>query len=527
MSSQPFPVPVEIISDEDEKQISKKRKTTPTVVILDDDILDTPKIPNNYYILDNTPIADHVIFKSDSPTLNKSSVHSAVSNLICLESDDESEGGIGRKYTKEIEDSPPDHGLDDIIIMSSHAGSILGLRFWDLDCAYSDTEDKAVLSEQVANALMQSHKGFDYDEEQTREQKRKNKEEKIRVAEERKLKREQEKLQKKALKAEAAEARKLQKEQQKWEKGKLSLKSIVAVIDAKVVELGSGSIGGQLLSMFAEKGLSFRITSNPIEGSILWTRSFPEELSELSAKGSEIPYVMLIYEADEFCNLVINESFMSHVSSVRSHYSSYTVCYLTNKLMAYINKREQAQYKKESNSSLWRRPPVEEVLSKLTTEFNSVHSRHCRDESELADHVVGLTTALATCQYRKKLTRLSVNAEGLVPKDFIDRDLIRKSSWLKCLVAIPKVQPRCAIAIGKIYPTMKSLLSVYMDTSKSVHEKEFLLEDIPMEDLLGNIERKVGAVCSKRVYRILMAENGNIKSEDVENGADSFKMGVV
>jgi len=39
---------------------------------------------------------------------------------------------------------------------------------------------------------------------------------------------------------------------------------------------------------------------------------------------------------------------------------------------------------------------------------------------------------------------------------------------LKALVAMPKVQPRFAIAIGKKYPTMKSLLSVYMDPSKSV-----------------------------------------------------------
>lgn len=36
------------------------------------------------------------------------------------------------------------------------------------------------------------------------------------------------------------------------------------------------------------------------------------------------------------------------------------------------------------------------------------------------------------------------------------------------MVAIPKVQPRFAVAIWKKYPTMKSLLSVYMDPSKSV-----------------------------------------------------------
>lgn len=56
----------------------------------------------------------------------------------------------------------------------------------------------------------------------------------------------QEKLQKAAQKAEAAEMKKLQKEKQKWEKGKFALKSIVAEIDAKAVELGS--VGGELFS---------------------------------------------------------------------------------------------------------------------------------------------------------------------------------------------------------------------------------------------------------------------------------------
>lgn len=38
--------------------------------------------------------------------------------------------------------------------------------------------------------------------------------------------------------------KKLQKEKKQWEKGKLALKSIVAEIDTKVIELGS--VGGNL-----------------------------------------------------------------------------------------------------------------------------------------------------------------------------------------------------------------------------------------------------------------------------------------
>lgn len=38
---------------------------------------------------------------------------------------------------------------------------------------------------------------------------------------------------------------------------------------------------GHLLTRFAEKGLSFRITSNPIERSILWKMNVPDELSQV------------------------------------------------------------------------------------------------------------------------------------------------------------------------------------------------------------------------------------------------------
>ncbi|XP_074308634.1 uncharacterized protein LOC141643389 isoform X3 [Silene latifolia] len=381
--------------------------------------------------------------------------------------------------------------------------------------------------------------------EQSREQgPNKNKaEEKLRQMEEKKLRKEQEKLQKAALKAEAAKLKELEKEKKKLEKFKFSEKNIVAKIDAKVIQLGK--IGGHLVTMFGDKGLKFELTSNLVEKSIIWSMSVPEGTSQLSLPTSEIPYILLVYEAEEFCKIVNDGSFFNHISSVQTRYPDYKICCLTNRLMSYINKRENDKYKNRNDSSCWKRPPVEEVFAKLTTQFANVHSRKCADEAELAEHVVGLTLNLAKCHSRKKLTHLTVNANGSnVPKDCVDRRLIMKHPWLKALVSIPKVQPRFAIAIWKKYPNMKSLLSAYLDPTKSVsiwsmvhcfsfsakglytlmkvHEKEFLLKDLQVECLLGNEDRRLGELCSKRVYRILMAQNGSINTDDVENGADFF-----
>ncbi|ESW31783.1 hypothetical protein PHAVU_002G267400 [Phaseolus vulgaris] len=446
---------------------------------------------------------------------------------ICLESDDELESfGVGKRDENEARDSR---------WISNSMGSGNSPERHILRGNATQTE---MLENNLSNPTSLRVENMDMEKEENAKNMKKSKvpsknttkavgktkmtkEERSRLMEEKKLQKEQEKLQKAALKAEAAELKKIEKEKQKWEKGKFAIKSIVAEIDAKVVE--AGSIGGHLLTRFAEKGLTYHITSNPISGSILWSMKVPEQISQLSTERIEIPYVLLIYEADKFCNLVTNDSLFNQISSIRSLYPSYTVCYLTNRLLSYINKREQEKYKNPENNSCWRRPPIEEVLAKLTTNFNKVHSRQCVDEAELAEHVVGLTCSLASCQFRKKLTRLSVHANGaLIPKDCVDRNLIKKSLWLKGLVSIPKVQPRFAIAIWKKYPTMKSLLSVYMDPCKSEHEKEFLLKDLMTEGLLGG-DRRLGEVCSKRVYRILMAQSGCIRTDDVENGADFFE----
>ncbi|KAL2521455.1 Crossover junction endonuclease EME1B [Forsythia ovata] len=519
------------------------------------------------YVVAETPISE--LSKSLVPIVNcnrgvsnsesgcsliSNRMSSGINGLIFVESDDESEnvgGSEAWKHNETVFASELTKGseFDSRLVASSFPlGSSVELHKFpmanadvmqmsessrhpssledDISMACRGHNDRNDIFEPMDQVLRQSGKSVDKPKRKTEaddgvKKKKMSKEERLHMMEEKKQQKEQEKLLKAASRAEAAKMKKHQKEMQKWEKGKYALKSIVAKIDTKVVELGS--VGGHLLSRFSEKSLSYRITSNPVERSIIWTMAVPEDISQVSSEEIEISYVLIVYEAEEFCNLIMNESLMGHVRSIQQRYPHHTICYLTNRLMAYINKREQGQYKNPTNSSGWKRPPIEEVMSKLTTHFSKVHSRQCIDEAELAEHVVGLTCSLASCQFRKRLTRLSVDANGsLIPKDSVDKNLIKKSMWLKALVAIPKVQPRFAIAIWKKYPTMKSLLCVYMDPSKSVHEKEFLLKDLTIEGLLGD-DRRLGEICSKRVYRILMAQCGSIKTDDVESGADFFR----
>lgn len=59
-------------------------------------------------------------------------------------------------------------------------------------------------------------------------------------------------------------------------------------------------------------------------------------------------------------------------------------------------------------------------------------------------------------------------------------------SRLKALISIPKVQPRYALAIWKKYPTLKSLLLVYMDTTKTVSLLSIFLV-FPYTEYVGDV----------------------------------------
>jgi crossover junction endonuclease EME1 len=53
---------------------------------------------------------------------------------------------------------------------------------------------------------------------------------------------------------------------------------------------------------------------------------------------------------------------------------------------------------------------------------------------------------------------------------------------------------------------------------KQVAEKERLLSDLKSEDRLGDERRRLGDKCSRRVYRMLMAQNGDLDTDDPEAG---------
>lgn len=59
---------------------------------------------------------------------------------------------------------------------------------------------------------------------------------------------------------------------------------------------------------------------------------------------------------------------------------------------------------------------------------------------------------------------------------------------------------------------------------KQVKEKELLLSDLKGEDRLGDERKRLGIKCSTRVYRMLMAQNGDLDTDDTEAGGRGMEL---
>ena len=51
---------------------------------------------------------------------------------------------------------------------------------------------------------------------------------------------------------------------------------------------------GHLLTRFAEKGLSFRVTSNPVERSIMWKMNVPDHIAKVRCRSFRAHYPTLM-----------------------------------------------------------------------------------------------------------------------------------------------------------------------------------------------------------------------------------------
>ncbi|CAM6098288.1 unnamed protein product [Calypogeia fissa] len=383
---------------------------------------------------------------------------------------------------------------------------------------------KAALSEEEL-AAREAQKQRDKELKQAQKEQKK---------EELKRRKEESRRQKEAEKAAASGKKRLDKQEEEWQKGKNALRNTIMYIDTRLID--SKPMGSLLLNQITAKNYTYKSRENPIEHTVVWTMKRPPVDSQVEAEGLgsqaddamnsqrsnsqsqqevEMQYVAVVLQGEEFARMVADKEIEANLSKIRKKYPTYSVCYLISGLKKFLHKKEQRQYR--TGDQTWTRPNVEKVLAEFITNHIGVNARLCIDECEVADHVVGLTRGLAESPFKKKLSSISVHANGEhLGKGDPNKQIVKTSPWMKFLCVIDGVNGATAIAIANKYPTMRALLKVYLDKSIRPRQKEKLLEGLVKDT--GTSRNSIGASISKRIYRIFTARNGDLSTEEVGEG---------
>jgi hypothetical protein len=83
----------------------------------------------------------------------------------------------------------------------------------------------------------------------------------------------------------------------------------------------------------------------------------------------------------------------------------------------------------------------------------------------------------------------------------------RTLTWVKQLMCIPGISEIKAIAIAKQYPTIKSLMEIYLSEEYNSNEKEQFLAEVMIENKTKSTKKRLGVALSTKIYRFFNADN--------------------
>ncbi|TNV77009.1 hypothetical protein FGO68_gene4673 [Halteria grandinella] len=145
----------------------------------------------------------------------------------------------------------------------------------------------------------------------------------------------------------------------------------------------------------------------------------------------------------------------------------------------------------------------------LSYEFDYIQLDHTID---VIDFLKEMHASVQDKPYRKELSMYS--RKGFRPgkkailSGFKDPLSVTYISFLMC---IPGVSENKAIGLAKIYPTIKSLMDMFLDEKVPEKEKLAQLREIEVCTSMGDKNKKLGKVLADRIFKVLMCVNPNLQ----------------
>lgn len=310
---------------------------------------------------------------------------------------------------------------------------------------------------------------------------------------------------------------------------KQALEELTVLIDRRLLEQAGGA---DVLSFLQKNNCKTQIQDLKLANTILWRRKTKNEETEQEEEYEE-KFLLVKVTATDLATLISKDMLIKHYDMLKTSYVGYRITYLIEGLDAYLKdsvKEKSASMrnivlsmsdsqvpsatavtnkkKKEDSERRLMRKDFDEALLVLQIE-KGCSVRKTYDANETADTVYRFTSSIAQIPYKKQEPAFETFcAESALGGRKSAKTIYE--AWIAQLEQINSVSKQIAEAIAKKFPTLRSLVNMYLSTGMTEREKKLLLAELRIESF-GAPGRKVGPAISEKVYRVFVETNGAAK----------------
>ncbi|KAK9828426.1 hypothetical protein WJX81_006839 [Elliptochloris bilobata] len=333
-----------------------------------------------------------------------------------------------------------------------------------------------------------------------------------------------ENAERKAREKEEEKARKArEREQRKRDSGRGALEEITPIIS----QLNHASMLAAAAALHAE-GITFApdaaggaaLTHLPGRRVVAWQRRRPRLDGAGDEPPEDVPYVLVHLMGEDFVEEVERDQLRSLVAACGAAHPGYTLGLLIEGLDAHLRRQEAADYRARGpGSGGFCRAPIDAASAGLSVSWPGVRHALVPDGAAAAEHVLGLTKALAVQPYKVQDAFLaqfgSGKASGAEARDTLLRAPLpaEQKSWYAALCCLPELGPKQAHAVVGAWPSLGALLAAYQDPARSQREKEGLVAGL----MRTGASMRIGPVASRKLFAFLTATDPLQEMGDFEN----------
>ena len=263
--------------------------------------------------------------------------------------------------------------------------------------------------------------------------------------------------------------------------------------------------------MLHENAINFKYSPRIFANSVLWLQAKPLLGEDNTVKQYQYDndFALIYHNKDSFIKGYSDGSLHTDMMLVKKYRASKKAQGSDFKVIIVFHSVHDSLYNAEHSAVT--KAEYDKFLIDLTIsyEFDYVQLDHTVD---VIDFLKEMHTSVQDKPHRKELSMYS--RKGFKPGKKAQLSGFKDSlsvTYISFLMCIPGVSENKAIGLARVYPTLQSLMELFLDPKATEKEKLNHLQGIEVSTSLGDKNKKLGKALAERIFRMLMSVNPSIQ----------------